>query len=1832
MLQATESLALAEHSADKSSLQTVAKNLHQIQASLQMVELDAAGMLARDLETLTGQLSEFSDRSVDDPSNSISVLKNGLESLKKYLAAIENQIPQSPLVLVDDINAVRAITADKKITSYDLFDPPLEFSAYISDTNTLRLPADKRRNILLDLRKRFRQALLAWLGNHNRDQSLTAMAEIIGHFQKASGLDILQQLWWVAAGFVESVQAGKIKEGADIKAQFAKLDHEMSRMSDNDWGSIASAPPDELLRQMLFYIGDAVVDRSDANHPVDEISQRVSQINEQLGLQQWFAFATDVQQQDEFARLARVITEFAAACDTVNPERLENHIDSYFAGGLEAGQVENFFALLDKLKATSEQYNMEDLNDFINALVESIKSVDPGSGVLSQTGADIKIASALLLLKDSLATPSMLSPQWRQAIAERTSELTRLLESEHSDQRVDVSSGHQADAEFAQAKAAVIDEINARLSTIETVISTISHSDFDPQNLARVSEHLYQIAGWFEILGGGQTAILVRSAAQKFTQSLIDAENQESIAFVIAAVGVCAEQLAQAEADNQSGEIIERARKMLDTLVVQQAAPAFQTETRQGKDQPGHENKSENAIGIEPVEPAPPVIDVHSSNDDLIAGLVDSDSPDDMKSVASQLENLDAIRRDILNASDREVDSIRLALIFSRLEDSADIHQSKGTSDLASIGRQLTQKIINGEIAFDAEVADFIGLISRQMRRLESSQQEDSEWSPAGWEEKLISIISRKEIKDEQHLEAEAALDPLVHQPDAIQESAPFDNPMLRKVFVDDLNQYSVMLKDACLAIYDDAESSDSVGSQDQIRRASLEQVTRVIHTLTGNFNSLGLASIGACFERMETAIQLDTDDAVIRHRHCLELRALYLLLADTAVEIQQHPETFQNDTDRQRPYSVTWPAARVQGISQSTAERYWVIADRLDALQREMAETAAAHMGTGEPEQLDEFQQGAPPEPDQAADFDALELDQAADSTAELTPPDDDSAELKQIFLEESESRLNTINGLLTEWRLNDVNEAVLGGIRREFHTLKGSAAATGFDEISRLSHAVESLLEQGDNRSLSDHAGLLNLLEEVHDGLAAELGFIPGVGADHVQSLISMVELLLGGDSKPLEEDENRQSQLSIAAADDRSALVQQQAASREPVAGHESDHEHEEPGKQQAPQESATDREPEVAQKPALIQTAPSHTEQTKPWKPPVDFAPGRMGSEARDFAEGSLRIENRRLTDLLNYSGELGLTRTQVKNILDSTRAELDTLRSSMEMIRDGLRDMEFEADAQMRSLPETSEQTLGDEAFDPLQLDRYSRLQTKAREVSHQLDSLVKVERRLSAHASDLGGALTQQRYLGEQLQDGLMSARMISVNDYMPRLRQLVRDSSRKLGKSAEFSVEGGDIEVDRQVMDMMMPPFEHMVRNAIVHGIETDTLRLEKDKPPTGQIRLHVVQQGSELLINFSDDGQGLDQKKLSQRALETGLINSVEESNEEHFLQIISQPGFSTADTVSMASGRGVGMDIVYQVVRSLGGSMALSSVPGEGTDFQFRLPVTLVVSQALLVKVGTFRFAIITRTIERVMRVRESEWEMIDGKRHVVVDDQHIPVFNLAELLGEVSLNTEESFRSLVLLRLADRIAGFEVDQLQETVEVVTKTPGSQLTSIEGVIGVTILADTSIVLIIEPDQLIHKAVLQSQGLPAYVYSEQDDKPIAGVDVSTILQRVLVVDDSLVVRKVMQRDIAGFDLEAVLAVDGIDALEKLQETAVDFALIDLEMPRMNGYELIIKLRQDHRFENLPIIVITSRSGEMHRDRAIGLGADGYITKPYDNKELKKMMELISLRKTVKH
>ncbi len=462
-----------------------------------------------------------------------------------------------------------------------------------------------------------------------------------------------------------------------------------------------------------------------------------------------------------------------------------------------------------------------------------------------------------------------------------------------------------------------------------------------------------------------------------------------------------------------------------------------------------------------------------------------------------------------------------------------------------------------------------------------------------------------------------------------------------------------------------------------------------------------------------------------------------------------------------------------------------------------------------------------------------------------------------------------------------------------------------------------------------------------------------------------------------------------------------------------------------------------------------------------------------------------------------------------------------------------------------------------------------------------------------------------------------MRTRMLPFDSLVPRLRRVIRQAAGETGKQAQLKLDGAQGELDRNVLERMTAPLEHMLRNAIAHGLETPEERRAAGKPEEGSIRVAVRREGSEVVLRISDDGAGLNRAAIRARGIDRGLIHADAVLTDVELDRLIMQPGFSTAETVSRLAGRGVGMDVVASEVRQLGGTIDIASRPGEGTVFTLHLPQTLAVTQAVFVKIGETEYAVPIASVRGVGRIAREDMAKPDAGYRYGGEDYAL--HDLGTLVGIAPARAEGHLQMpLLLVGSGELRAAVAIDQVVGSREIVVKTGGPQLASVPGIFGATIMGDGRVVVILDIAPLVRR---QSTASPA------DGEGMQTAGEQRRVPLVMVVDDSVTMRKVTGRVLERHSFEVATAKDGLDALERMADIVPDLMLLDIEMPRMDGYELATAMKADPRLRNVPIVMITSRTGDKHRQRAFEIGVERYLGKPYQEVELmRNVFELLGL------
>ncbi|PJK08440.1 hypothetical protein CO610_06770 [Lysobacteraceae bacterium NML95-0200] len=604
-------------------------------------------------------------------------------------------------------------------------------------------------------------------------------------------------------------------------------------------------------------------------------------------------------------------------------------------------------------------------------------------------------------------------------------------------------------------------------------------------------------------------------------------------------------------------------------------------------------------------------------------------------------------------------------------------------------------------------------------------------------------------------------------------------------------------------------------------------------------------------------------------------------------------------------------------------------------------------------------------------------------------------------------------------------------------------------------------------------------------------------------------------------------------------------------------------------------------------------------------PIDVAQNEVESTARSSQE-QVRVRADLLERLVNYAGEVAIYRSRLEQQLGAFRSAMAEMEQTNTRLRDQVRRLDIETEAQIVARYQR-EQDAADPAFDPLELDRFSTLQQLSRALGESANDLSSLQGSLEELTRQYETLLQQQSKVSTELQEGLMRARMVSVESALPRLRRVVRQAAGELGKEVQFVLDGTQGELDRNVLERMLGPLEHLLRNAVAHGIETPEKRKAAGKPANGEVRLKVSPEGSEVVLQVLDDGAGIDREAVRRRAEARGLIAPGAELSNSQLDNLILVSGFTTADSVSQVAGRGVGMDVVNNEVRQIGGGLQISSTPGEGSCFTLHLPQTLAVTQAVFVRIGENTFAVPVASVRAVSRIERSEYEA-SGAIHSYGGEDY-QIHDLGLLLGQAPVKAEGQLQvPLILVRSGDLHVAVGVDQIIGNREIVVKPAGPQINSIPGIFGATVMGDGQVMIILDIAPLARRhagreALAAVPQMPAIK--------------SASVPLVMVVDDSITMRKVTSRVLMRQGFEVLTAKDGVDALERLEERIPDVMLLDIEMPRMDGYELAAAMKRHSRLRHIPIIMITSRSGDKHRQRAFELGVSRYLGKPYQEPEL---------------
>lgn len=956
---------------------------------------------------------------------------------------------------------------------------------------------------------------------------------------------------------------------------------------------------------------------------------------------------------------------------------------------------------------------------------------------------------------------------------------------------------------------------------------------------------------------------------------------------------------------------------------------------------------------------------------------------------------------------------------------------------------------------------------------------------------------------------------------------------------------------------------------------APAQSLLRALHTLTGSSRTTGVETLAAVCSSFEH---------YVKHLQDIEINFPQVALA----ELESTISLVEHSVD-----CLDKPGA--------TLPEHKVLLSRIEVLPRE---EAVESVGT-----------------------------QAEVSSVEMEAPVEDyDEELLEIFLEEGTEILDESDQVIVDWISNPENHKYVEELQRHLHTLKGGARMAGITELGDLGHSIESLLTAVVDGHMKPSKPMFDLVQRSQDRLVKMLELVQDrKGLTAATDLLNEVDLMLqnrgAGSELDIAIEIPPVQDIELDDVVEETLEVNEELSTLSEIDIPELEKLEEELRFEIEDSISVPDLklpevvEPEIDSDNILpvvdlpeeqpIQEAELSAEVHEPIVPTE--SKGDRRKVGRGVQAEQVRVRADLLDNLVNFAGEVSIYRSRLEQQTNTFRYNITEFDDTVNRLREQLRQFEIETETQIEYKSE--ELSSAQENFDPLEMDRFTTMQHLSRAMMESLGDLDSLRGILNNLTRESETLLLQQSRVNTDLQEGLMRTRMIPFSGQAARLRRIVRQTCGELSKHAELHLDGVDTELDRTVLERIISPIEHMLRNAVAHGIESPDERKKSGKSEAGNIHFSILNEGSEIAIKIKDDGAGINLEAIRSKAISKGLIKTEDAVSKEMLLDMIMQSGFSTAESVSQIAGRGVGMDVVNTEIKQLGGVFNIDTEKDKGTTFTVNLPLTLAISRALMVTVGDEIYAVPLLSVEGVERVSGSKVKEIlasEGELYSWVDED-FKFMHLASVMGinELKLSDDDQQLPMLMVRSGEHRAAILVDNLLGSREIVVKSVGPQLSTLRGISGATVMGDGSVVLILDLAMLIRLAST-AENIEAVTAI-----PIVTEEVEDTTPLVMVVDDSITVRKVTTRLLERHEMRVVAAKDGVDALAQLQETIPDIMLLDVEMPRMDGFELATNMRNDDKLKNIPIIMITSRTGQKHRDRASSIGVNIYMGKPFTEADL---------------
>ncbi len=1703
-----------------------------------------------------------------------NTFKRASDALVDYMGVLATGGKGSPMRLYADYSELLKARGVEQAAESDLYFPDL----------TLGPPDRQQPQALSDdelraLRRTFERGLLPWLRSADASSSLDDIASVLDAIEasRASGKE--RALWWVALAVVEALTHKGLSADFFIKRLISQLNLQIGRLIQGD-----TETPDTLLRAALYQVAKSA--------PVTEHVRTVQETYALKGTLEADTLNLTAELVVVSQRLRDSLAELQAAWQKF--AQAEVHVDVFCT------QAADF--------AKSCKFPGAELAALLNQLVETGAVLKANPAKMNDRVA-IEVACALLLVDSGCAVRFGGSFGRRaQNVSERISaslENPGLLATLPPPELLDEEAKR---AEDTLVRSHVFDTIENGLRKAEEQLDAFFRKNAKPDDLKPLDKSLRQYRGVLTLLREDAAAELLDKVTAGITRSASNdggaANDNEKLAKQLTALVTYIAALRQGPSDLMA---IMDSLGLVDSLSL--------TFALAGKTAPAPEIAApSSATAPTAAAPAVPVNAPVSTPVSTPAPATAGDAPVDGEGVDPEMLEI------FVEEAAEVVDTIDSTLAASRAEPTNQEHLitlRRAFHTLKGSGRMVGLKNL-GEAGWEMEqlvteaqekgggTPDLYSVVAlagesfaRWIAALRTTQHATVDAGHLVECARQVRVGAPLPAAPVQAAPAAtvataAMAAPVAEEAPDLQNVAPIAiavvigdvqlSPVLYGIFVEEAHQHIATLQTQAARVASDPAAEVSV------------EFLRAAHTLCGISGTVGFFKVHELASSLERVLLEATKTPAAFGSEARDgVRRAVERLTKMVAAIEQR-QSFEEDAMLTATLeraalgmSVAVPAAPVS-----------VAAPAAPA-----AEVAPSPQPVAEPPlktMVIKAQAGAPAPA--AAEHQGVAVQDAADGS-NSQPADrrrnridnDIDAELLTIFLAEAQEMVPQIGQDLRDWRARPDDKVIPQSLKRLLHTLKGGARMAGAMALGELTHNMETRVENVSHLATLP-ASLFDDLEGAFDRIGVLIEQLHNVDASGVKSVTTeMPEMPEAVDLM------SATMRFALAADAMRAATGATEFAATELP---------------------ATTGTSEIATAGA---TGPVATAQAR--------ADVRQQPAAGAGAASLVRVRASTVEQFANQAGEISIARARAEGELRNARISLRELTESIIRLRGQLREVEIRAETQLQSRVAMAKE--GGVDFDPLEFDRFTRLQELTRLMAEGVNDVATVQQNMMAGLDLADAALVQQGRMTLEVQQGLMAIRMVPFSSISDRLYRVTRLTAKDIGKRVNLDIKGAQVEVDRSVLEKITAPFEHMLRNSIAHGIELPDARRAAGKAEIGEVMIEVRQEGNEIALMLGDDGAGLNIERIREKALAAGLMKPEDNLTDKEIAEFIFRSGFSTADKVTEVSGRGVGMDVVRNEIANLGGRVEIDTERGKGAKFTVYLPLTLAVMQAVVLRAGGNLYAVPSLMVEQVQKLKRDEIQAFQQAGEVLWQGQKYPLHYMQHLLGATgAVGGNQRFTPIVLLRSGANRVAIQIDQLIGGQEIVVKNIGPQLARVTGVTGAAVLGNGDTVLIINPVLLVQRMAsvkaatetVQQERMKATQMmrtAKADSTAEAPEDASQ--KTIMVVDDSLTVRKITGRLLNRKGFQVVVAKDGIDALEKLQDVTPDVVLTDVEMPRMDGFELTRNIRADAKIRHLPIIMITSRTAEKHRLHAADLGVDVFLGKPYEESDLLKQINTLLKR-----